>query len=81
MDTKTVRVRPRSETGAVAVTDPESGMHVSPKEGDTYPADHPLVRAYPWLFADLDHVENREVVTEVKVETAAQRPGRRRTRA
>ncbi len=82
MDTKTVRVRPREGGGAVAVRHPETGAHVVPIPGEEYPADHPLVRAYPWLFVDPDAPEPaREYVTEVKIETAAQRPGRRRTRA
>lgn len=81
MDVKTVRVRDRQNGGAVAVLNPETGMHVSPRPGDEYPADHPLVRAYPWLFVDPSVPEVRDEVTEVRIETAAQRPGRRRTRA
>lgn len=82
MESKTVRVRSRGNGGAVAVLDPETGMHVSPVAGEEYPADHRLVRAYPWLFVDPSEPEVREGdATEVRIETAAQRPGRRRTRA
>lgn len=77
MDTKTVRVRSRQAGGAVAVLDPATGMHVNPQPGEEFPADHPLVRAYPWLFVNPDESEVREYPTEVRIETAVRRPGRR----
>ena len=44
--------------GEHAVLDPESDMMIVPDATKAYRSDHPLVRAYPWLFAaDSDAVE------------------------
>lgn len=75
-----VRVRPYSQGGPCAVRHPEHGEYVVPNPAQPYPADDPLVRAYPWLFvADDDLGDPAEPVTSVPVETASARPGERRT--
>lgn len=81
MEIKTVRVRERQAGGAVVVVHPDTGMHVALVPGEEHRADSVLVRAYPWAFVDPSVPEARSEVTAVRVETAAQRPGRRRTRA
>ncbi len=80
MEPKTVRVRERQSGGAVVVVHPDTGMHVALIPGAEFASDHALVRAYPWAFVDPSVPEDRTEITAVRVETAAQRPGRRRTR-
>lgn len=47
------------DPGQHALRDPESNIYVVPDASRAYPADHPLVRAYPYLFeSDEDRVED-----------------------
>ncbi|GAA1028023.1 hypothetical protein GCM10009557_11540 [Virgisporangium ochraceum] len=45
-----VFVRPREMGGAAVVKDPQTGHMVAPEPGKALPANHRLVKAYPWLF-------------------------------
>lgn len=68
---RTVRVRPASAGGPCAVRHPEHGEYIVPNPAETYSADDPLVRAYPWLFVDFaDDV--------APVEQATKAPGEKR---
>lgn len=57
----------------VAVRDPESGALITPSPSQPYRDDHPLVLAYPWLFA------SDEERAEGDVEQATRAPGEKRT--
>jgi hypothetical protein len=71
-----VDVRP---TQAVAVRHPEHGGYVVPSPAQTYPADDPLVRAYPWLF-DAEASAGQPALREsAPIEQATRAPGERRT--
>jgi len=73
-----VRVR----TIPSAVVHPEHGGFVTPKPGDRYASDDPLVIEYPWLFVDQD-VPDDETTESVQVggsvEQATAAPGEKRT--
>lgn len=67
---------------AAAVRHPEHGGFVTPNPSDTYPADDPLVRAYPWLFSSEEELASRpdETLREsAPIEQATRAPGERRT--
>lgn len=81
--TKYVRVR---EPGKHALLNPESGLHMTPKADEEFPADHPLVKAHPWAFgSDEDIRAERDAASRVTsvpidapVERATRAPGERR---
>lgn len=56
------------------ITHPVSGLRVHLRKDAPYPADDPLVRARPHLFATL-----AELTRDHPVESASQAPGERRT--
>lgn len=57
-----------AEPGAHVITDPDSGHLTVPDPRRAYAHDHPLVKAYPWLF----------ISDEDRVEDASSAPGRLR---
>ena len=66
---------------AAAVRHPEHGGFVVPNPADTYRADDPLVRAYPWLFSTEDELADtdRSALREsVPIEQATRAPGEKR---
>lgn len=64
---KIYRVHP--EQRGVVVLHPQSGSHVAPDPADSYGADHPLVRAYPWLFtADEDATQPSPPIETVSMD-------------
>lgn len=78
------RVNP---TRIASVRHPEHGGYVAPENNRTYPADDPLVRAYPWMFETDEEAAKREatpppesvpVVIEPPIERGTKAPGERR---
>ncbi|WP_435585813.1 hypothetical protein [Micromonospora aurantiaca (nom. illeg.)] len=65
---------------AAAVRHPEHGGFVTPSPADSYPADDPLVRAYPWLFSSEDDRPEAEPALResAPIERATRAPGERR---
>lgn len=64
-----------------AVVHPEHGAFVTPRAGDRYPADDPLVVEYPWLFEDQDVAVPEDAAESVRigpVEDATANPGQKR---
>lgn len=68
-----VRVRPASEGGPCAVQHPVHGQLIVPNPSETYDANDPLVRAFPWLFVDIT-----EAGSPAPVEQATKAPGEKR---
>lgn len=65
--TGVVFVRPASMGGTCAVIDPATGAHVVPEPGKPYDANHPLVRAYGWLFLSAEELAAAEAHTPTSV--------------
>lgn len=60
-----------------------TGDYEVPSPAQTYPEDHPLVRAYPWAFASPEAVADRREQDQravfASVEQATAAPGEKRT--
>lgn len=65
-----------------AVQHPEAGVMVVPRRDQPYPADDPLVIAYPWMFVlEGESRPTPPAPESVPIEQATAAPGeRRRTR-
>lgn len=67
---------------ASAVRHPEHGGFVTPSRSETYAADDPLVKAYPWLFSTDDEMAERgnepALRESAPIEQATRAPGERR---
>jgi len=63
-----------------AVRHPESGVLIVPDRSRPWPADDPLVRAYPWMFIPEGETRPAKPAPEsVPIEQATRAPGERRT--
>lgn len=74
-DTGTRRVIP---SRIAAVSHPLTGAFVTPDPTAQYPADDPLVRAYPWMFGTEEEISTdvaRAGAVSVLIEDASARPG------
>lgn len=63
-----------------AVVHPEHGGFVTPRPGDRYRTDDPLVQTYGWMFEDQDTPEAEDAPESVRigpVEQATAAPGER----
>ena len=76
---KYLRIR---EPGKHALLNPDTGLHETPRPGDQYTADHPLVRAHPWAFGSEEDIaaeqEAARNVREVPVPPAPAAEGEKR---
>jgi hypothetical protein len=72
---KVFRVRPHDEGGPCAVRRPDTGEMDVPNPAAEFPADDPLVVAYPWLFrqssADDASPDDTETTTRRKRTTTS----------
>ena len=66
-------------THAVSVRHPEAPVMIALDPGTDYPADDPLVRAYPWAFVPVENAGR--IIESVAIEQATAAPGEKRSRS